>query len=329
MDKNKDAKIKEFITKDKEIPDKINKTFDNFIEKVQNDKIEFKTDNVINFGEKKKSTGIYRFKKLITIAASLVIVILASNVYARTQGYDNIFFMIADLVTPKDQNNQEEIFSDKDIIISYKYFQVTDNVQMQINELQIKDNNAKLYLLVKEDNNNYDTPFSYKVYNDKEEVMYDSKSNKEEGKTIYTEVLQLSKYKDDVCKIKLEIYNKEKILIKTVIIDLTKKTIEARSENIAVQKISQIELNKFLKRETEKIYQAKELKDRELIILETYDIYYSNGKYVTKYLFMMPSQEEFDKDEVEDTDIYLNTVEFTYSNGEYKILKIEKPEIFN
>lgn len=328
MDEEKDDKIKAFVRRDKEIPEKINNTFDKFIEKVQNDEIETKRNNVIDFEEKKRSRGIYKFKKLMAVAASLVIVVVASNVYARTQGYDNIFFLIKDLVTPKEEKNSEEIFADRDIIISYKYLQITDNVEMQINEIQIKDNKAKLYLLVKEKDKNSDTPFKYKVYNEQNEVMYDAQSNKKENETIYTEVLELTNYNDNTNELKLEIYNKDKNLIKTVIINLEKKTIEARTENRAVQRISQIELNKFLKKETEKIYSAKELKDKEIIILETYDIYYNDGKYVAKYLFMMPSEEEFEKDTVEDTEIYLNTVEFTFNNETYKTVEMGKPEKF-
>jgi len=328
MDEEKDDKIKAFVKRDKEIPEKINNTFDKFIEKVRNDEIETKRNNVIDFEEKKKNKGIYKFRKFMTVAASLVIVVVASNVYARTQGYDNIFFLIKDLTTPKEENNSEEIFTDRDIIISYKYLQITDNVEMQINEIQIKDNKAKLYLLVKELGENTDTPFNYKVYNEQNETMYDAQSNKKENETIYTEVLELTNYNDNTNELKLEIYNKDKTLIKTVVINLEKKTIEARTENRAVQRISQIELNKFLKKETEKLYTDKEIKDKEIIILETYDIYYNDGKYVAKYLFMMPSEEEFEKDTVEDTEIYLNTVEFTFNNEIYRTVEVGKPEKF-
>lgn len=322
-----DEKIKQFIQKDKEIPDKVNATFDNFINNVKNDEI--KTNNVVDFGEKKKFLGIYKFKKLITVAASLIIVIVASNVYARTQGYDNIFFMIKDLTTPKEEKRQEEIFEDRDIVISYKYLQITDDIQMQINELQIKDNKAKLYLLVKETKENTDAPLKYKVYNSKNELMYDNISSKKQNEKIYTEVLELSNYKNDVNELRIDIYNKNDVLVKTVTMNLDKKTIDAKTQNVEVQKISQIDLNKFLRKETEKLYSVNELKNKEIIILETYDIYYSNGKYIVKYLFMMPDEKDFEADKVEESDIYLNTVEFVYSNSQYKIQRIEKPEIFN
>lgn len=332
---NEDIKIKQFITKDKTISEKANKTFDNFIQKVQTDDV-LQQEQFSKYQEKQrteqykednKPSYFMKFKKLMTVAASLMIVVVASNVYARTQGYDNIFFLIKDLVT-KEEKGGEEIFSDRDIVISYKAIQITDDIELQINELQIKNNKAKLYLLVKELEENSDTPLSYKVFNDENQEMYNSTSNKKESEKIYTEVLNLKNYKDTTNILRIEIYNKNKILLKTITMDLAKKTIEARTENQVVKKISQIELNKFLKQETEKIYTSNELKDKQIIILDTYDIFYSNGKYVAKYLYMMPTDEEFENDEVEKSTIYSNTIEFTSNDEGFTKIKIEKSEIF-
>lgn len=332
---NEDIRIKQFITKDKKISDKANNTFDNFIEKVQKDEVlqqeqhqkYQKEQRTEQYKEYNRPSYFMKFKKLMTVAASLVLVVVASNVYARTQGYDNIFFLIKDLVT-KEEKGGEEIFSDRDIVVSYKPIQITDEIELQINELQIKDNKAKLYLLVKELKENSDTPLNYKVFNDENQEMYNSVSNKKENEKIYTEVLNLKNYKDTTNIIKIEIYNKNKTLLKTITMDLTKKTIEARTENQVVKKISQIELNKFLKKETENLYTTKELKDKQIIILDTYDIFYSNGKYVAKFLYMMPTDEEFEKDKVEETTIYTNTIEFTSKDQGFTKIKIEKEEIF-
>lgn len=324
---NEDIKIKQFITKDKTISEKANNTFDKFIEKVQKDEIYQTEPEIIKSQTNNKISYFMKFRKLITVAASLVIVVVASNVYARTQGYDNIFFLIKDLFTHEEKEN-EEIFSDRDIVISYKSIKITEEIELQINELQIKDNKAKLYLLVKELNENADAPLNYKVFNDENQEMFNESSSKKENENIYTEVLNLKNYKDTTNIIKMEIYNKNKILLKTITIDLTEKTIEARTENQVVKKISQIELNKFLKQETEKLYTAKDLKDKQIIILDTYDIFYSNGKYVAKYLYMMPTDEEFEKDKVEETTIYTNTIEFTSNDEGFTKIKIEKEEIF-
>lgn len=332
---NEDIRIRQFITKDKKISDKVNNTFDNFIEKVQKDEVlqqeqrqEYqKGQRTEQYKEYNRPSYFMKFKKLMTVAASLVLVVVASNVYAITQGYDNIFFLIKDLVT-KEEKGGEEIFSDRDIVVSYKPIQITDEIELQINELQIKDNKAKLFLLVKELKDNSDTPLNYKIYNDENQEMYNSVSNKKENEKIYTEVLNLKNYKDTTNIIKIEIYNKNKTLLKTITMDLTQKTIEARTENQVVKKISQIELNKFLKQETEKLYTSKELKNKQIIILDTYDIFYSNGKYIAKFLYMMPTDEEFEKDKVEETAIYTNTIEFTSSDDGFTKIKIEKEEIF-
>jgi len=324
---NEDIKIKQFITKDKNISKKANDTFDNFIEKVKNDEVYQSEPQIAREQTYNKPNYFIRFKKFLTIAASLAVVTVGSNAYARTKGYDNIFFLLKDLVT-KVQKEDEGIFSDRDIIISYKPIQITEDIELQINELQIKDNKAKLYLLVKELNDNTDSPLNYKVYNDENQEMYNASSTKKENEKIYTEVLNLKKYKDATNTLKMEIYNKNKTLLKTITIDLTKKTIEARTENQVVKKISQIELNKFLKQETEKLYTQKELKNKQIIILDTYDIFYSDGKYIAKYLYMMPTEDEINKDEVENSTIYTNTIEFTSKGEDFIKVKIDKSEIF-
>ena len=158
--------------------------------------------------------------------------------------------------------------------------------------------------------------------------MYNAVGSKKENEKTYTEVLNLKNYKNSTNIIKMEIYNKSNVLLKTITIDLTKKTIEARTENQVVKKISQIELNKFFKKETEKLYTKNELKDKQIIILDTYDIFFSNGKYKAKFLYMMPTDEEFNKDEVEQTTIYTNTIEFTSYDESFTKIKIENPENF-
>lgn len=324
-----DDKIKEFFSKDNIVSDKANMVFDDLITDIENNKSKNKiNDNIIDFENKKNKSGLQKFRKFLAVAASFAIVFVGLNSYAHTKGYENIFFLLKDLTTSKVENDPDEIFSDKDIIISYKYFQVTDSVEMQINEFQVKDNKAKLYLLVKENKANEDTPFYYKVYSDQNKVLYDGKSKKTDEEKIYTEILVLSNYSENMQKLKLEIYNKNHKILKVVTIDLEQKVIEAKTENVELQKISQIKLNEFLKEKTKECYSTKELKDREIIILKTYDIYYSNSKFIVKYLFMMPSEEEFEEDLVEKSDIYINTIEFNVDNsGDYHIIKIDNPEI--
>lgn len=337
-----DEKIKEYFSKDKIVSDKANKVFDNFIEMVES-KNQFENKNetintnkqdssddgkVIDFEKAKNKSRLYSFRKLISIAATLVVVFVGSNAYAHTRGYDNIFFLLKEVITQKSASGNDEIFSDRDIVISYQSFTITDGVDMQVNEIQAIDNNAKLYLLVKESKDTDVTPLYYKVFSENDEMMFDGNSTKDEGENIYTEVLNLSNFSDNTNSLKLEIYNKNKVLLKTVNIDLEEKTLEARTENVEIKKISQIELNKFLKEETQKIYTPKEMKDREIIILDIYDIYFSDSKFVVKYLFMKPTKEEFEKEKVEESDIYLNQAEFEFDNNEFRMIEIAQPEIF-
>ncbi len=318
-----DKKIKAFVSSDKKIPEKVNKTFDSFIEQVEKNQI--LENDVID--ENNGTQFLLRFRKILAVAASFLIIAVGSNVYAKSQGYENIFFLIKNIIY-NEEKTDDEIFSDKDIVISYKSIQITDEIELQINELQIKDNTAKLYLLVKEQKENLDSPLNYKVYNNENLEMYSSKNNKKHEENIYTEVLNLKNYKDSCTKLKLEIYNNNGVLLKSIIIDLLEKTIEARTENQVINKISQIELNKFIKNETEKLYSKDEMKNKKVIIIDIYDIFYSNGKYIVKYIFMMPSDEEFEKDKVQETTIYTNTIEFTSNNEDFIKVKIDTPEVF-
>ena len=144
---NEDIRIKQFITKDKKISERANNTFNNFLEKVKNDEIllqeqhqeyqkeqqELQTQQYSQYKEYNRPSYFMKFKKILTVAASLVIVVVASNVYARTQGYDNIFFMIKDWVTPKGEQQSQEILSYIEIGVSYKSIQITEDVELQIN----------------------------------------------------------------------------------------------------------------------------------------------------------------------------------------------------
>ena len=318
-----DKKIKAFISSDKKISEKVNKTFDSFIEQVEKNQIPH--NDVID--ENNGTQFLLRFRKILAVAASFLMIAVGSNVYAKSQGYENIFFLIKNIIY-NEEKTDDEIFSDKDIVISYKSIQITDEIELQINELQIKDNTAKLYLLVKEQKENLDSPLNYKVYNNENQEMYSSKNNKKHEENIYTEVLNLKNYKDSCTKLKLEIYNNNGVLLKSIIIDLLEKTIEARTENQVINKISQIELNKFIKNETEKLYSKDEMKNKKVIIIDIYDIFYSNGKYIVKYIFMTPSDEEFEKDKVQETTIYTNTIEFTSNNEDFIKVKIDTPEVF-
>lgn len=322
---NKDEKIKEFFRKDIVISDNANKIFDNFINEINNTQ-EIKEDNKQEINEKSKGK-IYAFRKVLALAASFLIIFIGSNVYATYLGYENIFFMIKQLYVEKEVSDEKEIFSDRDIIISYQSFYITDGIEMQINELQIKENKAKLYLFVKEDEGNLLTPFKYKVYNENNELMCNQKSGRKDECLQYSETLELDNYIEDMAKIKLEVYSNHNILLKTVSIDLNEKVLEAKSEANEVKQISQIELNKFLKEKTSNYYQKmNEDDDKQVIILKLIDIAYSDSIYIVKYLYCLPTSENLSKGNVEDSNMYINTVNFVNQDGEYELVNIDIPE---
>ena len=118
-----DKKIKSFITNDQKISDTANKTFDDFIEKIKDNEI-YKEKLQNNIEENYSRPSFFlRFRQVLAVAATLLIVMFGSNVYAKSQGYDNIFFLIKDIVT-KEDHKENEIFSDRDIVISYKPIQI-------------------------------------------------------------------------------------------------------------------------------------------------------------------------------------------------------------
>lgn len=320
-DELRDKKLKEFFRKDELVSDSANKVFDSFINELNKQE----NNNVQEM--KEKSPGkLYSFRKILTVAASLVVVFLSSNAYATHLGYENIFFMIKEIYEEKKVSNKEEIFSDRDIIISYQSFYITEGIEMQINELQVKENKAKLYLFVKEEEENVLTPFKYKVYNENQELMCDKISDKKIGNLQYSEILDLNNYIENMSKITLEVYSNQDILIKTVTVDLDSRILEAKSEETEVKQISQIELNSFLKDETLNSYEKSELKNKQVLILKLIDVAYSDSIYIVKYLYCMPTDEDLVNGNVENLDIFVNTAKFVLKDEEYKLLDIDTPE---
>lgn len=259
MDNQKDLYIKEKLQKDKIISKKANETINKFlmeVSKMENDNKneELKTiqneenqnENTIPKNQKKS----WKKKALVTVA-SLVIVLGAANVYAYTNGYDNVFFMIKTLITGEKIEGKENILSDRDISISYESINITENISIQIRNLQIKDNKAKLTIFVKEKEFEKDeniVPLNYKVYNSLNELLCEQISIKNESpnQSSYTEELELNNYKDGENILKLEIYKANSELATTLNINLQEKTVEVIGEAEALSKISETELKDFL-----------------------------------------------------------------------------------
>ena len=122
LDNEKDLYIKNKLQEDKLISKKADDIFNKlnkgelFMEKNEN----FKNNNTTNEKSSNINKHFSKWKKLIATAASFVIIFGAANVYATSQGYENIFFLVRYLFTlDKTITGKDNIMSDRDITISY------------------------------------------------------------------------------------------------------------------------------------------------------------------------------------------------------------------
>ena len=333
-EKLNDKKIKEFLKQDKIISEKVNKTFDDFINQIQNENLiqiekQGKTESQANT-QNQENNKVQEFpkksnplKKFATLVASLVIVVMTSNVYATTKGYDNIFFMIKDIYN--EAVNPKVEFSDRDITISYKPIYVTDSVQLQINKLQAENNVAKLYLNIKEINTTNLTPLKYVVKDENGNILYENKSSKQGSEKEYNDILEFSNFSDDIQVLNLDIYDKNGVLIKNIEIDLYNTTIKAKSQNEEIKKLSQIRLNDFLEKETKIYHEENDEKIENVLILKIEDITYSNYKYIVQYIYCLPTVKDYDNGNIENLELHENVIIFKLEDDEFK--KIESEEV--
>lgn len=251
LDEEKDLYIKNKLQEDKLISKKADDIFNKinkgefFMENNEELKNEnFTKENVVNI--KKKSP---KWKKILATAASLVIVVGAANVYATSQGYDNVFFLIKYLVTGEKVDGKDNILSDRDITISYEPINIAQDLSVIIKKLQVKDNKAVLYV-ISNDKNNADknlTPLKFIAYNNENEKLCEQTSQEDlKAMRTVTDELTLNDFKETDKIINLEIYGANSEKLATLKIDLDEKTVEVLGEKEALQKISEIELKEFL-----------------------------------------------------------------------------------
>lgn len=153
MDNNeeKDLYIKAKI-KDNYIPEKIDNLFNNSINLIKEEGGLNMEEN--NAEQKKKIQKKNFMQRIVAFAACVVITLGGGQIYASTQGYGNVFFMIKYLITGENitVTDKEEILSDRDIAISYEPINITPTVAMQVKKIQVKDNQATLILQLRENN---------------------------------------------------------------------------------------------------------------------------------------------------------------------------------
>ncbi len=262
MDNQKDFYIKSKFKQDDLISKNADEVFNNFLR----GEINMEEEKVVNINEatandkKSKKTNI---RKILSIAATLVVIFLGANVYAATQGYNNIFFIINNLINPTEITDPDEILTDRDIIISYRPIEVSKGLSVQINRLVVKDNEAVLYLDIEngETKESIDTIAVYDITGDEKELIANhSASGKNEGR--YTEEIKLTKFSNKTESIQLDLQDKEFNKIISFEINLDKKEINILSASEKeMKKISEVELKEFLS----KIVRINFFKDKDAL----------------------------------------------------------------
>ena len=199
------------------------------------------------------SEKVKRRKAKIAVVSlcTIVVLLVGLQVYASTNGYGNIFFMIRNLITTGNLAGVQEIFSDKDLTLSYKSIDLAEGLKIQANRLEIKDGKSKLYLSVKGQNINL-LPLKYEISsksNNGNETTTTTKTtgNKPESTDSfsYEEILTLDYAVDENKTIILKISDTSDKELKTLEINLQTREITVKGEK-KFEKISEIELKKYL-----------------------------------------------------------------------------------
>ena len=197
--------------------------------------------------EEKKPLKIKFKTAVIIILTAVVLLGIGANVYASVNGYGNIFFLIKYLVTGEktEITGKDELLSDRDITISYEPITLTKDIKLQIRNLQIKDKETKLMIVVSENTENTTSPLKYKVYNSANTAICEQNSIKNGNLAQYTEELNLKEFNNDKI-IYLEVYNSKNEKMTKITINLETREISVEGEKEAVEKISEIKLKEFL-----------------------------------------------------------------------------------
>lgn len=242
-DEEMDINIKYNLSKHKEVPEKIDNLFNNFIK--ENEKMEEKKKvEEVKANDENIKVKKPRWRKLIGVAACFIVLFAGANIYATTQGYDNIFFLIKHVAQGGKITDKNVILSDRDVTISYNSIDIGSGVKVQVNHLTVKDNKAKLYLTVDTNNVKGDNvSLNYLVKNNNGNVLVNENSN-DSGKTKFEKVLILDGFKDETKILDLTI-SLNNMKLSTLKIDLDKKEIEIDGEK-ELEKISEAELKQYL-----------------------------------------------------------------------------------
>ena len=314
-----DEKIKYLVQEDKIVSPKAEKVINDFCYEKEIEKNTIKVHKKINF--------MYKVRKMIAIIACIAGLLGGANVYASTNGYGNVFFLIKYIVTgdKKEIIDKNEILSDRDIAISYKPIALTENLELQIRNLQIVNNNAILRIGIKEKGENAITPLKYKILNNTEKVLCEQNSNKKIEDLEYSEEITFNGITQNDEIIKLYIYTSYDTSLAKITINLTTREVIVQGENEALEQISEIELKKYL---SEKILSEYKRPRNEKVILNIKDITYCAGLYKAEinYVFIDNNNTfniDYDNMTISDLTVYF-TLYKNNTTDKFNIVKFEK-----
>lgn len=185
-------------------------------------------------------------RKIVIIIIILGILLLGLQVYATTNGYDNIFFMIKNLISSEKVTGEENLFSDQDITLSYKSIDLNDNIKIQINRLGIKDGESTLYITVKPQKPEK-IPLHYYIStsSQKSEIDIVGTEPKQNPTTEYQDILKMNYVINSNDIITIVVKNNSDELLRTLEINMQTREISVKGTE-SVGKISKIELRKYL-----------------------------------------------------------------------------------
>lgn len=182
-------------------------------------------------------------KQILSIVAMLMIVFLGVNIYAISQGYDNVFFMI------KDFSTKNEILKDQDITISYKPIEIAEGIEVQFNRFMVKDNEAVLFMNV---NQNAELELDKRIIqvevtNGEDNSQLITETIKEDKNvSSYTKKIKIGFFDNNINKLKVTINNSTECLA-VIEIDLNNREIIVLSNSYQeIEKISETNLKEVL-----------------------------------------------------------------------------------
>ena len=186
-------------------------------------------------------------KAAVITLSTIGALMLGLQVYASTNGYGNVFFMIKNLITTGNPAGNQEIFLDKDITLSYKSIDLAEGLKIQANRLEIKDGKTKLFLSVKSQNEGL-LPLKYEVTTNKNETTATKITGNMPQNTDYfdyEDILTLDYEVEGNDTIVLKIKDSNDKELRTLEINLQTREITVKGEK-DFEKISEIELKKYL-----------------------------------------------------------------------------------